>query len=164
MKTYFKKIAVLSVAIFLFAASYTFAQDSTKTAEHKQNMEMKKDSSGCMKNMDKKEMPAHSGKMDKKSGMDHGMMMHMKGMNGMKHESSAELDSSVIRKGEIDLTAIDENKDGKVFQCQMDFNVLSDKPGTDPKCGMKLKEVTLEKAKENLLEHSFKVKELPEQK
>ena len=154
MKAYLNKITVLTVAAFLLATSFTFAQDSTKTksVEHKHHMEMKKDSSSGMM-MDMKEM-----KMDKKSGLGHGMMMDMKGMKGMKHESSAELDSSVIRKGEIDLTAIDENKDGKVYQCQMDFNVLSDKPGVDPKCGMKLKEVSLEKAKENLLKNGFKVK------
>lgn len=153
MKTYLNKIAVLSVAVFLFAMSYTFAQDSTKTAEHKQNMGMKKDSSGCMKNMDKKEM-----KMDKKSGMDHGTMMDMKGMKGMKHETSTELDSSVIRKGIIDLETIDKNKDGKIYQDVMDFNVLSDTPGKCPICGMTLKEVTLEEAKKNLEKHDFRVK------
>ncbi|MCL4551113.1 MAG: hypothetical protein M1495_21390 [Bacteroidetes bacterium] len=151
MKT-LNRILFLAVVSIFCAASLTYAQDSTKSKSGEHEKEMKK------------EMPAPSGKMDKKSGMYHGMMMHMKGMKGMKHESSAELDSSVIRKGEIDLTAIDENKDGRVFQCQMDFNVLSDKPGVDPKCGMKLEEVSIEKAKENLLKHGYKIKDLPEQK
>lgn len=61
-------------------------------------------------------------------------------------------------KGAIDLNSIDLNKDGKVYQCPMDFNVLSDKPGIDPKCGMKLQEVSIAKAKENLTENGFKVK------
>ena len=141
MKTGLVKIITLVVFTLFCSASLTYAQDSTKSKSGEHEKEMKKEM-----------------KMDKKSGMNHGMMMDMKGMKGMKHESSAELDSSVIRKGEIDLTAIDENKDGKVYQCQMDFNVLSDKPGTDPKCGMKLKEVSLEKAKENLISHGYKVK------
>ncbi len=64
----------------------------------------------------------------------------------------------IIRKGTIDLEAIDENKDGKVFQDIMDWNVISDEPGRCPVCNMELREFTLEKAKENLLEHGFKVK------
>ena len=75
---------------------------------------------------------------------------------GMKTDS---VDTqSIIRKGEIDLKAIDENGDGKVYQDVMDFNVISDSPGKCPLCGMKLKEVKLEKAKENLLKHNLKVK------
>lgn len=65
---------------------------------------------------------------------------------------------SIIRESEIDLKAIDENKDGKVFQDQMCWNVISDKAGECPKCGMKLKEVSLQKAKENLVKHNYKVK------
>lgn len=68
-------------------------------------------------------------------------------------------DSSIVREGVIDLKAIDMNKDGKVFQDQMDWNVISDEPGKCPLCGMKLKEVSLEKAKENLIKNDFKVKE-----
>lgn len=133
------RVLVLAIASLFLAASLTFAQDSTKSKN----------------NEHEKEMPAHSGKMDKKGGEEHGMMKNMK---GMKHEKSAVLDSSVIRKGEIDLKAIDENKDGKVYQCQMDFNVLSDKPGKDPNCEMKLEEVSLEKAKKNLISKNYKVK------
>jgi hypothetical protein len=58
----------------------------------------------------------------------------------------------------INLKSIDKNKDGKVYQCPMDFDVISDKPGKDPKCGMELTEVTLEQAKKNLTDHGFKVK------
>lgn len=66
--------------------------------------------------------------------------------------------SPAAYKGVIDLKSIDENKDGKVYQCPMDFNVLSDKPGVDPKCGMKMKEVTLKQAKGNLTKFGIKVK------
>src|ERR1035437_5555807 len=64
----------------------------------------------------------------------------------------------IVRKGVINLKAIDKNKDGKVFQDQMDWNVISDKPGECPLCGMTLKEVTLKEAKKTLLKHGFKVK------
>ena len=40
----------------------------------------------------------------------------------------------IVRKGVINLKAIDKNKDGKVFQDQMDWNVISDKPGKCPLC------------------------------
>jgi transcription initiation factor IIE alpha subunit len=40
----------------------------------------------------------------------------------------------------------------------MDYNVISDKPGTCPLCGMTLKEVSLEKAKSNLSKNGFTVK------
>ena len=70
-----------------------------------------------------------------------------------------ENDMSIVREGVIDLEAIDVNKDGKVFQDHMDWNVISDEPGKCPLCGMNLKEVSLEKTKENLIKHNFKVKE-----
>ncbi len=98
-------------------------------------------------------------KMDMK-----GMKMDMKGTD-IKMDSSKKAEkmeenhsSPVLYKGVIDVKSIDDNKDGKVYQCPMDFNVLSDKPGIDPKCGMKLKEVSLQQAKENLIKHGFKVK------
>lgn len=84
-------------------------------------------------------------------------------MHGMHHEMNMESDSMktnmMVQEEEIDLQAIDKNKDGKVYQDMMDWNVISDEPGKCPLCGMKLKEVSLDKAKENLLKHDFKVKE-----
>lgn len=71
----------------------------------------------------------------------------------MSHE-----DHSLVRTGVIDLNAIDENNDGKVFQDQMDWNVISDKPGKCPICGMKLKEVTINEAKVDLEKQGFKFK------
>ena len=66
--------------------------------------------------------------------------------------------SSLIRKGTIDLESIDENKDGKLFQDVMDWNVISDEPGSCPICGMKLREFTIDEVKENLNEHGFEYK------
>jgi hypothetical protein len=96
----------------------------------------------------------------------HNQMQHMKSdstMHKMNHDMHIKSDSAkankIVRKGEIDLKAIDKNKDGKVYQDMMDWNVISDKPGKCPLCGMTLKEVTLKEAKENLLKNNFKVKE-----
>ena len=74
------------------------------------------------------------------------------------HKDQTKEKHSIVHEGEIDLTAIDKNEDGKVFQDQMCWNVVSDEAGRCPLCEMKLKEVSLEKAKANLLKHGFKVK------
>jgi hypothetical protein len=129
--------------VIAISASFSFAQ----------NMDSMKMGNEHMKGMNKKN--------DSTQMMDH---ENMKNMN-MQHNSTMNMDTtksvkdSIIREGVIDLKAIDKNKDGKVYQCTMDFNSISDKPGIDPACGMKLKEVSLKKAKENLLKKGFKVKE-----
>lgn len=87
---------------------------------------------------------------------DHKMTMH--GNMNMGKEKDSAKDQSIVRKGVIDLKAIDANKDGKVFQDQMDWNVISDKAGSCPLCKMTLEEVTLKQAKDNLVKNGFKVK------
>ena len=71
-------------------------------------------------------------------------------MNHKKHNVEMMKDSShkmmdkkdsIVREGTIDLMTIDKNKDGKVFQDMMDYNVISDQPGKCPLCGMKLKDI-----------------------
>ena len=86
--------------------------------------------------------------------------MHMKNDSThlMKLDTAKDVKESVVREGVIDLNAIDENHDGKVFQDMMVYNVISDKPGKCPLCGMTLKEVTLKKAKETLVKSGFKIK------
>jgi pyruvate/2-oxoacid:ferredoxin oxidoreductase beta subunit len=69
-----------------------------------------------------------------------------------------QIKSAIVHSGIIDLVMIDENKDDMVYQDQMDWNVISDKAGKCPLCGMVLKEVTLNKAKENLVKNGFEVK------
>lgn len=78
--------------------------------------------------------------------------------SNMKNEKEDFVESVLIRKGVIDLEAIDENNDGKVYQDFMDWNVISDEPGRCPVCNMILREVSLEEAKSNLIEHGYKVK------
>ncbi|MFB3056274.1 MAG: efflux RND transporter periplasmic adaptor subunit [Ignavibacteriaceae bacterium] len=68
-----------------------------------------------------------------------------------KHEHS----SSLVREGIINVESIDTNKDGKLFECAMDWNVLSDEDGRCPVCNMYLKEFTIDEVKENLDKHSF---------
>ena len=99
-------------------------------------------SGGALFSQAKKEMPAHD----------------MKSMKGMMHQKTTSIDSSIVRKGVINLKSIDKNKDGKVYQDMMDYNVISDKPGKCPLCGMTLKEVTLKVAKKNSIASGFKVK------
>jgi hypothetical protein len=77
---------------------------------------------------------------------------------GHMHSSSKEKKSSIVHEGTLDLAQIDENGDGKVYQDQMCWNVISDEAGDCPQCGMKLKEVTLKEAKKNLEENGYKAK------
>lgn len=67
-------------------------------------------------------------------------------------------DTSIVRKGIINVEAIDKNKDGKLYEDIMDWNVISDKPGNCPICGMKLREMTVAQVKHNLKTHGFKYK------
>jgi len=76
---------------------------------------------------------------------------------GHGHSSMKEKKNSIIHEGTINLSAIDENGDGKVYQDQMCWNVVSDESGECPQCGMILEELTLEKAKKNLEENGYDV-------
>lgn len=132
------KILFLPIVIFFAAASLSLAQDSAKSSSKKLESEMKIDMKGMH--------------------MDKNMKMDSSNKTSRGDKMKATHSSPMAYKGVIDVKSIDDNKDGKVYQCPMDFNVLSDKPGVDPKCGMKLKEVSLEQAKMNLTKHGFKVK------
>ncbi|MCH7771987.1 MAG: efflux RND transporter periplasmic adaptor subunit, partial [Bacteroidetes bacterium] len=84
--------------------------------------------------------------------------MNMDESTGDYNKETEEVKSPLIRKGTIDLEAIDENKDGKLYQDVMDWNVISDEPGSCPVCGMKLREFTIDEVKANLNEHGFEYK------
>ncbi len=86
----------------------------------------------------------------------HKKMDHTIKKDSAHHDISKK--NSIVREGAIDLRSIDKNKDGKVYQDMMDFNVISDAPGKCPLCGMKLKEVSVDKAKTFLIKNKFKVK------
>ena len=97
------------------------------------------------------------GKNHKMMQMKDSTSMHK--MHDMKKDGKNNMKmNSIVREGQIDLKEIDKNKDNKVFQDMMDWNVISDSAGRCPLCNMKLKEVTIEEAKKNLKNHNFKVK------
>ena len=54
--------------------------------------------------------------------------------------------SDIVREKGFNVTSIDKNENGNVYQCPMDYEVISDEPDKCPKCGMKLEEVSIEKA------------------
>ncbi|NNG27721.1 MAG: hypothetical protein HKM87_09355 [Ignavibacteriaceae bacterium] len=126
-------ISVAIASIFIIIDGITFAQeDSSKShSNHDHKMEMKKDNH---------------------KHMDHDKMM------GSDHKEMMKDGKSIVHKGVVDLAAIDEDGDGKVYQDQMCWNVVSDESGECPLCGMILKEITLEEAKENLEENGFETK------
>jgi hypothetical protein len=78
------------------------------------------------------------------------------GCNQEKHPGDHEkvsggelLDSTVIRPENEEITSLDENGDGMLYQCPMDFQVISDNPGRCPLCKMYLEEYTIEQVQKN---------------
>jgi len=71
-----------------------------------------------------------------------------------EHSSYREIEQGegegLIRSRNINVSLIDKNMNGKVFQCPMDFEVISDKPDVCPLCGMDLEEISVDKAQKNL--------------
>jgi Cu(I)/Ag(I) efflux system membrane fusion protein/cobalt-zinc-cadmium efflux system membrane fusion protein len=63
--------------------------------------------------------------------------------------------SSIVHEGVIDVESIDKNKNGKLWECPMDWNVISDETGRCPVCNMKLKEYTIEDVKVNLDKYGY---------
>lgn len=147
-----RKLSItLFALVFIIGTSQVFAQNEPDSTSHKHNM-MGKENKHMM---DMKDTTMHKMMKDHKMDDMHGMKkdsMHKGGMHG-------KMSDSVVREGVIDLQSIDKNKDGKVFQDVMDWNVISDEAGKCPICEMKLKEVSIEEAKTNLLKNGFKVKE-----
>lgn len=89
-----------------------------------------------------------------KNSMEHSGLEMMKSSPGEMQDSI----KSIVREEPIEVESLDINKDGKIFQDQMDWNVISDEPGDCPLCGMKLKEVSLDEAKVNLVKNGFAIK------
>ncbi len=66
--------------------------------------------------------------------------------------------SSIVHQGIVDVESIDKNKDGKLWECPMDWNVISDESGRCPLCNMKLKEYSIDEIKANLDKYGYKFK------
>lgn len=73
-------------------------------------------------------------------------------------EHQHEEKESIVRIGIINVKAIDINGDGKVYECPMDWNVITDVEGRCPVCNMFLKEYTIDETNKNLMEHGFEHK------
>jgi RND family efflux transporter MFP subunit len=125
--------------------SETKSESSTSSSK---DGKMEKDMSHDHSTMDMDgKMDHDDGKMDMDMNKDHGngkmdmdkKMDHDMDMSGDDHSANMKHDS-IVRTGVIDVASIDKNKDGKVFQDIMDWNVISDKPGRCPICNMKLRE------------------------
>jgi Cu(I)/Ag(I) efflux system membrane fusion protein len=63
--------------------------------------------------------------------------------------------SFIVHKGVIDVEVIDKNRDGKLWECPMDWNVISDESGRCPLCHMKLKEYSIDDVKANLDKYGY---------
>jgi len=59
-------------------------------------------------------------------------------------------DLSIVRDKNVNVASLDQDKDGNLYQCEMDYDVISDNPGKCPKCGMQLKKVSVAEAKKYL--------------
>lgn len=70
-----------------------------------------------------------------------------------QHEMSSPKNSEIVRDVNIDVSIIDDNRDGMVFQCPMDWEVISDKAESCPLCNMDLKEYSIADAQMNLKGH-----------
>jgi Cu(I)/Ag(I) efflux system membrane fusion protein len=90
----------------------------------------------------------------KTKDMEREMGEEKQSMNEKEHDHS----NSLVRKGIVDVEGIDINSDGKLFECPMDWNVLSDEVGRCPVCNMYLKEYRIEEVKANLDKHGFEYK------
>ena len=151
MKTIEYNRIVIIVILFLVNIS-VFAQSNPDTSNAGKKMMMKHNNQKMhiMMNDSSAHNKIHSMSMSKDSNHN-----QMKNENNMMRSKK----SPLIREGIIDVNAIDKNKDGKVYEDMMDYNVISDKPGICPLCGMTLKEVSVKKAEQNLKASGFKVKE-----
>jgi len=149
------KQLVITIALVSFFGAFAFAQEQTDKKEKK---ECSKDC--CSGHESHGSMSMAHMESDSTKNTHHEMKSDNK-MHGMHHEMKSDStdESAIVREGEIDIASIDKNEDGKVFQDQMCWNVISDEAGECPLCGMILKEVSLEKAKENLVKNDFKVKD-----
>ena len=66
--------------------------------------------------------------------------------------------SELVREGIINVESLDANNDGNLYECPMDWNVLSDHDGDCPVCGMQLKEFTVNEVKEDLDKYGYEYK------
>jgi hypothetical protein len=76
-----------------------------------------------------------------------------RGDNTETQEMTRDVDSELIREAGTDVSALDTNNDGTVYQCPMDYQVISGTMETCPICKMDLEEYSVEEAQQNLSLH-----------
>lgn len=140
---------LIALILVLFLYGFSGAVSAQHMHNHSGNKKTEKEA--IKESPEKSESDAHQ----HNTGDENSEQSHC--CSGMKTADAGEK-NAIVREGVIDLIAIDTNKDGKVYQDQMCWNVISDTPGKCPLCGMTLKEVSLKKAEENLVRNNFKVK------
>ncbi len=89
--------------------------------------------------------------------MKNGKMMNLREAKAHKEKIADAKKNNIVREGVINVELIDKNGDGKVYQDMMDWNVISDEAGDCPVCGMHLKEISVDEAKNNLIKNGYKV-------
>lgn len=73
-------------------------------------------------------------------------------------ESSAKMDKNNMKhEVMMNVQKMDENKDGKIYQCPMHSNQISDNNGKCEKCGMNLKEISIKDAEQKLVQSESKM-------
>ena len=130
MKKHINSFFGIVVMIAFIISTQSFGQDSNKTAQHEHKM--------------KKECCKEKGNADKSKECCNGKMESKGNANECKEESHKEMGSSAS------LEEMDKNKDGKLFQCSMCPDQISDKAGNCKECGMELKEVKIEDIKKHM--------------
>jgi Cu(I)/Ag(I) efflux system membrane fusion protein len=76
------------------------------------------------------------------------------GMSTTHQHTDVEMnDTSIIHKRDVKVSTLDKNKDGFLYQCPMDWEVISDEEGSCPLCYMDLEKYSVEEAQKNLVEY-----------
>ena len=69
------------------------------------------------------------------------------------HSAHSKNANDIIHKRDVKVAALDKNNDGFVYQCPMDWEVISDEPGICPICKMDLEKFSVQEAQKNLIEY-----------
>ncbi|HEX9740894.1 MAG TPA: efflux RND transporter periplasmic adaptor subunit, partial [Ignavibacteriaceae bacterium] len=69
------------------------------------------------------------------------------------HSAHLKNANDIIHKRDVKVAALDKNNDGFVYQCPMDWEVISDEPGICPICKMDLEKFSVKEAQKNLIEY-----------
>lgn len=79
-------------------------------------------------------------------------------MKGPESEPESKHSHNKTDEKIIHLSKLDKNGDGKLFECPMDWQFLSDSSGRCDICEMFLKEYSIDEVKKNLTEHGIEFK------